>query len=282
MKERQHPQPSVGIGLRSKYFEYFLADIPQIPIGWLEVHPENYLYHYPNRKVLWKIAEKFPISFHCVSLSLGSSELPSKEHLENLKQLMNEVNPFMVSDHLSWNILDGFGYNDLYPLPLTHNSLNQITQNVNRMQNFFDRQLLIENPSTYLKFQTDEYSENEFLNLLVKSTGCGILLDVNNLYIQSVNHGWNILEYLNNLSWQAVKEVHLAGHIVSETGDFLVDTHNQPVCQDVWDVYRLAINKKNDVLTLIEWDDNLPKIDELFVEAKRALLYSEQLECHAL
>lgn len=277
MTDFQNPQPSVGIGLRSKYLNYFLTDIPQLPIRWLEVHPENYLYHFLNRRKLQTIAEKFPISFHCISLSLGSPDLPTTEHLKALKDLIGEINPFLISDHLSWNTLDGYGYNDLYPLPLSTDSLNHVRQRVQLMQEFFGRQLLLENPSTYLAFKKDEYTEYEFLNELSHLTGCGILLDVNNLYVQSVNHGWDISTYLASLNWAAVKEIHLAGHIQSKKGTFLIDTHNQPVCQSVWDVYKEALQYQPNACSLIEWDEDLPDIQILFDHARQAIAYGEKI-----
>ena len=277
MTEFQNPQPSVGIGLRSKYLEYFLVNIPQIAIGWLEVHPENYLHHYPNRKKIQKISERYPISFHCISLSLGSENIPSHEHLQSMKQLMNEINPFAVSDHLSWNTIKGHGYNELYPLQLTDSSLQRVAQHINILQDFFQRQLVVENPSTYLTFKGDTYSEAEFLNALVKKTGCGILLDVNNLYVQSVNHGWSTSHYLNDLNWNAVNEIHLAGHVKASDGNFLIDTHNQPVCQDVWELYKIAIQRQPHAYTLIEWDEDLPGISILLDQAQLATLYMEQL-----
>jgi uncharacterized protein len=276
MTDFQNPRPSVGIGLRSKYLEYFLVNIPQIPIRWLEVHPENYIHHTPNRRKLQKISERFPISFHCISLSLGSAELPSPEHLDAIRRLMGEINPFMISDHMSWNTLNGYGYNDLYPLPLTESSLNRMAMHINILQEFFQRQLLIENPSTYVTFKDTTYSEPEFLNALTKATGCGILLDVNNLYVQSVNHGWDVQTYLNELEWDAVKEIHLAGHVKASDGDFLIDTHNQPVCPLVWEVYQGAIRRQPEAYTLIEWDEDLPEIDVLLDQARQASLYMEQ------
>jgi uncharacterized protein (UPF0276 family) len=266
----QNPQPSIGIGLRSKYLNYFLADVSPSPIRWLEVHPENYLYHYPNRKKLTTIADKFPISFHCVSLSLGSPALPPKEHLEKVKQLINEINPFILSDHLSWNTLDGYSYNDLYPIPLTQESLNHMIQQTQYIQEYFNRQLFLENPSTYLTFQNDTYTEYEFLNELTNATGCGILLDLNNLYVQAENHGWDIYAYLSNLNWEPVKEIHLAGHIQAYSEDFLIDTHNRSVCQEVWDLYKIALQYKFDIYTLIEWDDDLPDIQILIDHAQQA------------
>jgi uncharacterized protein (UPF0276 family) len=276
MTDFQNPRSSVGIGLRSKYLEYFLVNIPQIDSGWLEVHPENYLHHYPNRKKLQKISERYPISFHCISLSLGSESLPCREHLQSMKKLMDEINPFAVSDHLSWNTLKGHGYNDLYPLELTDTSLQRVVQHINILQDFFQRPLLIENPSTYLSFKGDTYSESEFLNALVKKTGCGLLLDVNNLYVQSVNHGWNTHAYLAELNMDAVKEIHLAGHVKASDGNFLIDTHNQPVCQEVWELYKVAILNQPPAYTLIEWDEDLPEIDVILNQARQAALYMEQ------
>lgn len=272
----QNPQPSVGIGLRSKYLEYFLVNVSQIPIGWLEVHPENYIYHYPNRQKLQKISERYPINFHCVSLSLGSASLPSREHLEALKQLIDEINPFMISDHLSWNTLGGYGYNDLYPVSMTESSLNRMAMHITILQEFFQRPLLVENPSTYLSFKGNVYSESQFLSVLSKRTGCGILLDINNLYVQSINHGWNTTAYLNELNWDAVKEIHLAGHISALDGSFLIDTHNQPVCKQVWELYQDVIRHHSKAYTLIEWDEDLPEIDILLDQARQASSYMER------
>lgn len=275
MTEFQNPLPSVGIGLRSKYLEYFLVDIPQIPLGWLEVHPENYIHHYPNRKKLKHISERYPISFHCVTLSLGAEELPSKDHLDHLRKLMNEINPIMISDHLSWNTFRGYGYNDLYPVLMNDASLNRMSMHIQLIQEFFWRQLLIENPSTYVEFKHHTYSEPEFLNALSCKTGCGILLDVNNLYVQSVNHGWDIDMYFNTLDWANVQEFHLAGHIQSPEGCFLIDTHNQPVCKNVWDMYQEAITRQPNAKTLIEWDEDLPDIQVLFQQAEQAIKIRE-------
>lgn len=275
MTDFQNPLPSVGIGLRSKYLEYFLVDIPQIPLGWLEVHPENYIHHYPNRKKLQRISERYPISFHCVTLSLGSETLPSKEHLDQLKQLISEINPILLSDHLSWNTFRGYGYNDLYPILMNDSSLKRISTHIQLIQDFFGRQLLIENPSTYVEFKDQGFSEAEFLNALCRNTGCGILLDINNLYLQSVNHGWEIDAYFNALDWSHVKEFHLAGHIQSPEGRFLIDTHNQPVCDAVWVLYQRAIRHQPNSKTLIEWDEDLPDISLVLKEAEQAMKIKE-------
>lgn len=274
MQDCKNPLPSIGIGLRSNYLEYFLIDIPQIPIGWLEVHPENYLYHYPNRHKLLKISEKLPLSFHCVTLSLGSTELPERDHLMRLKQLMDDVQPFMVSDHLSWNTLGHHSYNDLYPLPLTFESLECVARNIQIVQDVLNRPLLIENPSTYVTYKSNDYMEYEFLNEVSQTTGCGILLDLNNVYVQSINHQWDVGSYMNGMDWSKVHEFHLAGHIQSTDGGFLIDTHNRPVCEAVWELYADAIQRQPNAKTLIEWDDDLPDIQVLFDHAEKAAAVS--------
>jgi uncharacterized protein (UPF0276 family) len=277
MTDFQIPRSSGGIGLRSKYLEYFLVDVPQTSVGWLEVHPENYLYHYPNRRKLLQISENYPISFHCVSLSLGSIELPSHDFLLLLKRLIHDIQPFIVSDHLSWSTLGHHGYNDLYPMPLTEESLDQMVLNIRVLQDFFDRQLLIENPSTYLTFNENTFNEPEFLNALVTATGCGILLDVNNLYVQSVNHGWKVDEYFHQLNWSAVREFHVAGHVVSKDGSFLIDTHSRPVSDAVWSIYQKAMEYQPEAFTLIEWDSDLPEIDVLLNQLEIAKTYGMKL-----
>jgi uncharacterized protein (UPF0276 family) len=160
-------------------------------------------------------------------------------------------------------------------MPMTESSLNRMAMHITILQEFFQRQVLIENPSTYLSFKGNTYSESEFLNALTKATGCGILLDVNNLYVQSVNHGWDASAYFHDLDWRSVKEIHLAGHIKALDGDFVIDTHNQPVCPSVWDLYQDAIRKQPKVYSLVEWDEDLPEIDVLLDQARQASVYME-------
>lgn len=269
--EFQLPQPSVGVGLRSKHFEYFLTDVPQTFDGWLEVHPENYLYNFQYRNKLLKLAETYPISFHCVTLSLGS-ELPPAKHIHELKLLHDEVRPFAISDHLSWSAFGKHTYNDLFPLPLTKEALGVVVENINTVQRVFGRRFLIENPSTYLAFEQSGYVEPEFLNALVNETGCGVLLDINNVYVQSVNHSFNAFEYIDALDLSSVKEVHLAGHTRSDDNNFLIDTHNKPVTNAVWELFRYFCRKvgSESFCTLIEWDSDLPEINVLLNEANTA------------
>lgn len=276
----QLPQPSVGVGLRSKHFEYFLADIPQIFDGWLEVHPENYIHNFSNRRKLLKISEKYPISFHCVTLSLGS-DLPPTEYLNELKMLHDEIKPFAISDHLSWTAFEQYSYNDLFPLPLTAEALSVVAQNLNTVQEVFGRTFLIENPSSYLSFDQSEYSEPDFLNSLAKETGCGILLDINNIYVQSVNHSFDAFEYIDALNLTAVKEVHLAGHTISDDKTFLIDTHNKPVPKPVWELFSYFCSKvgSESFCTLIEWDSDLPEIDILLSEVNTASQYIREALC---
>lgn len=274
----QVPRSSVGVGLRSKHFEYFLTDVPQTFNGWLEVHPENYLYNYPKRKKLLKVSETYPIAFHFVSLSLGSS-LPTDAYLQDLKELMGAVDPFMLSDHLSWSALNGYTYNDLFPVPMTNETFKHMLVNVEKVQGIFGRQFLIENPSAYITFQNNDYTEPQFLNDLAKQSGCGLLLDVNNVYVQSVNHGWDAYGYIDELNLNCVQEVHLAGHVFSDDKTFLIDTHSKPVAKPVWDLFEYVCKKMHfqPFYTLIEWDNDLPAIDVLLQEARIAETYLAEI-----
>ena len=209
----------VGIGLRHRHFQEFIENKPDVP--WLEVHTENFFSKdSTSSKYLAKIRQDYPISAHCVGLSLGSAKVdcPVREqHLKNIKSTLDWLQPSMVSDHLSWSASDGVHYlPDLLPIPYTEEAFNVVTANINRVQDVLQRQLLIENPSSYLTFVDSTILEWDFLGQLSKSTGCGLLLDVNNLYVSAHNHGFDALMYLNKLPRSAVKEIHLAGYSMSQ------------------------------------------------------------------
>lgn len=264
------PAEPVGIGLRHPYYEEVLET--DLNLGWLEVHPENYFGGGTHRHFLSKAREKFQLSLHAVGLSLGSDQPVSEDHLRSFKELIDIFQPFNISDHASWSASGNAHLNDLLPLPYTQESLDRLARNVARCQHYFGRQILVENPSTYIAFKENEMSEYEFMNRLSDTTGCGILLDLNNIFVQAFNHGYDAFEYINNINADAVGEMHLAGHSEREVegGTILVDTHSKPVRKDVWDLYEHAVRRVGVVPTLIEWDQDFPTLETLVGEADKA------------
>lgn len=261
---------SAGIGLRSPHMAEVIARQPEI--GWLEVHTENFLHGGAARKSLDKIRQSYAISLHGVGLSLGSAGGIDLLHLERVKRLVCELQPALVSDHLSWSACDGMFLNDLLPLPYTREALDVFKANIFRAQDALGRTLLIENPSAYLQFPQSDMSEAELLAELARSTGCGILLDLNNLYVSAVNLGFDPLLYLEELPAEAIGEFHVAGHHRNETenGVVLIDDHGSSVGCDVWHLYGAAVRRFGPQPTLIERDSNLPALDELIAEASLA------------
>ncbi|PJB69038.1 MAG: hypothetical protein CO093_11665 [Alphaproteobacteria bacterium CG_4_9_14_3_um_filter_47_13] len=275
MNADKYPLPAVpfraaGIGLRTKHYEDILVQKPDI--GWIEVHPENYFGGGMHRHYLGKAREHYPLSLHAVGLSLGSDQPVDENHIKKFKELIDIFEPFQVSDHASWSASGNAHLNDLLPLPYTEETLCRLCENIDRVQTCFGRNILVENPSTYLSFTIDEMPEYEFMNELAERAGCDILLDVNNIYVQSVNHGFDPYDYINNINVFPIKEIHLAGHTerVFEDGSILVDTHNRPVRDEVWELYRHTINRLGAIPTLIEWDGDIPALVELVHQSDKA------------
>lgn len=265
---------SAGIGLRPQHYRDVLETTPAV--GWFEVHSENYfgkggapLYY------LEKIREDYPISLHGVGMSLGSVDTLDGQHLAQLKGLMARIEPGLVSEHLSWSSFGGDYLNDLAPLPYTEDVLGHLANRISQVQAVIGRQLLVENPSSYLEYEYSTYQEQDFLNELSRRTGCGILLDINNVYVSCQNHGWNALDYLQGIAPDRIGEIHLAGHTVNNVSgkEILIDTHNQPVCAAVWALYQTALQLYGSKPTLIEWDTDLPALSTLIDEAKQADVY---------
>lgn len=264
-------QNPAGIGLRHAYYKDVIETKPAV--GWLEVHPENYFGGGAHRHYLSKARELYPISFHAVGLSLGSVERVSRNHLQQIKELIKIYEPFQVSDHASWSMSGNAHLNDLLPLPYTEETLSVLCRNINETQDYLGRCILVENPSTYLAFKASVMPEWEFMNEAARRTGCRILLDVNNIYVQSRNHGFDAFEYLRGIEGNHVGEIHLAGHTEqkTESGDtVLIDTHNSLVRQEVWDMYGFAVGRFGSIPTLIEWDQDFPPLQTLVAEADRA------------
>lgn len=268
-----------GIGWRAPHFRELLAQRPAI--GWLEVHSENFFgeggqpLHFLERA-----RALYPISLHGVGLSLGSVDALSREHLSSLKRLVDRFEPGLVSDHLCWGSIGGRYLNDLLPLPYTEEALALVCRHVDQTQTFLRRQILVENVSSYLQFTASTIAEWDFVAEVAKRTGCGILLDVNNIYVSSVNHGFDPLHYLDAVPAAAVQEIHLAGF--DHNGHCLIDTHGNPVFGPVWNLYGEALTRTGPVPTLIEWDTDIPALDVLLGEANkaRAIMHEWHLQEH--
>lgn len=264
----------IGIGLRHPHYQQILEEKPAI--DWLEVHTENFMLQGgPLLDQLFSIRQHYPLSFHGVGLSLGSAQPICQEHLKRIKKLVQHFDPVFISDHLSWSRIGHHYVPDLLPLPYNDESLTVMVNNIDQAQNYLQRTLLIENPSSYLEYQTSTYTEAAFLTKLVKRTDAKILLDVNNLYVSSFNHGWDPCEYLRTIPLQAVEEIHVAGHSEAKDGEhvLLIDSHDHVVCQEVWDLYRDTVQQTGLVPTLLEWDTAIPALEILLQEAKKAVDY---------
>ncbi len=260
-----------GIGLRAQHYEQVLEMLP--PLGWVEVHSENFFEGGAALHTLIKVRENYPVSLHGVGMGLASPGPIDHQHLSALKRLCDRVQPAAVSEHLCWNSTGEFVVNDLLPFPYTRASLSHVSVRVEQVQEKIGRRLLIENLSSYLSFARSEMSEGEFLAELAKSTGCGILFDVNNLYVNSKNLGVDPESFIRALPSNAVMEYHLAGHSVRD--GCLVDTHSDRVCNEVWDLYRLALQQVGNRPTLIEWDNDTPDLSVLLEEAGIAQSHME-------
>lgn len=268
----------VGIGLRAPHYRDLLERLPEL--GFLEVHSENYFGaggqpHY----FLQHLRGHYPLSLHGVGLSLGSAEPIDMAHLRKLKILIQRYQPGLVSEHLCWSSAGGRHLNDLLPLPYTEEALAIVSRKVRQVQDYLGRQILLENISSYLEYTTSDIPEWRFLAELVKLSGCAILLDVNNIYVNAVNHGYDATQFIMNIPREAVQEIHLAGF--DQGAGLLIDTHGKPVHDDVWTLYRLALQRFGCVPSLIEWDTDIPPLDVLLAEAGKAKVMLQHEDRHA-
>ena len=263
----------VGIGLRTPHYRDLLSR--DTCTGWLEAHTENYLgdggY---DLHVFSRLRERYPVSLHGVGLGLGSVHGFSTTHLQRIAALAKRVEPCLVSEHLCWGAVADRALNDLLPMPLTREALALMCSRVSRMQDALQRRVLVENVSTYLRFTADEHDEAGFLNELAQRTGCGILLDVNNLYVNQCNHGSDAAAHIDAIAVGHVGEIHLAGHLVTDLA--VIDHHGDRVAETVWTLYRRALKRFGNVPTLIEWDTDVPALDVLLDEAARAQKYQAE------
>ena len=256
-----------GLGLRSPHYEAVLNEPHDV--DWFEVITENYLV--PGGKPLHyldRVRERFPLVMHGVSLSIGSTDPLDRGYLAQVRALAARIEPAWISDHLCWTGIDGRNVHDLLPLPYTEEALAMVVERIAQVQELLGRRILLENVSSYLKFQASDMSEWEFLREVAQRADCAILLDINNIYVSSVNHGFDALTYLEAMPRDRVRQFHLAGH--SDCGGHLIDTHDHPIVEPVWDLYRAAVERFGDVPTMIERDDNIPPLGELVAELETA------------
>jgi len=261
-----------GVGLKPEHYKEILATNPDI--GWFEVHPENYMgAGGPPHRYLTEIRDRYPLSLHGVGLSIGSSHRPDRHHLQRLKGLIERYQPGQFSEHLAWSTHDEGFLNDLLPLPYTPETLNTVCEHIDEVQSFLGQTMLLENPATYVVFTESSIDEIDFLSEISKRTGCGLLLDVNNVYVSCTNHRRDPAAYLDRFPLAHVGEIHLAGHAedIDDAGDrLLIDAHDRAVLAAVWQLYERLIARSVPIPTLVEWDNNIPDWPTLFSEAQAA------------
>ncbi|HEV7241158.1 MAG TPA: DUF692 domain-containing protein [Thermoanaerobaculia bacterium] len=261
------PSLGFGVGLRSAHFSYVLEHQP--PVDWFEIISENFIDNRGwARHVLDRVAERYPVVMHGVSLSIGSTDPLDVSYLTKLRALAEDIRAAWISDHLCWTGVAGRTTHDLLPLPLNEESLHHVVDRIRAVQDFLGRRLVIENPSSYASFTTDTMPEWEFLAAMAEEADCALLLDVNNVYVSAFNQGFDPVRYIESLPADRIAQFHLAGH--TNHGTHIVDTHDGHVIDPVWNLYRLACSRTADVSTLIEWDANIPEFPVLHAEALAA------------
>lgn len=260
-----------GIGLRAPHHERFACESPAA--AWVEVHSENFFVEGgPQLDLLSRVRDRYPLSLHGVGLALGSSDPLDCGHLKSLRRLVDRFEPGLVSEHLCWALVDRVHFNDLLPLPYTEEALVHVVSRIGQAQDYLRRRILIENLSSYLDYNFSTIPEWEFLSEVARRSGCGILLDVNNIYVSSRNIGFNAYDYVVGVPADLIEEIHLAGHSINkvDNGEVFIDTHNDLVAGPVWDLYFALCSLVGSVPTLIEWDTDLPPLEVLLAEAARA------------
>ena len=271
------PDLGLGLGLRHQHFQHILNHEPEV--DWFEIISENFMYSRGKpRYILNQLAERYPIVMHGVSLSIGSTEELNYDYLALLKELADEINSPWISDHLCWTGVQGVNSHDLLPLPLNEETFEHVCDRVIEVQEFLERPFIIENPSSYVGFKQTTIPEAEFLRRLVKETGCGLLLDVNNTYVSCFNSGDDPVKYIESLPHESIVQMHLAGH--QHCGTHIVDTHDREVAAEVWELFRLAWQKTGGVSTLLEWDGNIPAFDICHEELNKARNFMGENSMH--
>ena len=270
MNDTISPFAGYGLGLRNEHYADFLEG--DVPIDFVEVISENFMLDGGRPlRILEQVREKYPVVLHGVSMSIGTAQGVDDAYLGRLKELAQRIDPLWISDHLCWTRNNAHNSHDLLPLPLTFEALDVVCANVNKVQETLDRQILLENPSSYLTFPEDELSEWEFIAAMAQRTGCYLLLDINNIYVSAHNHNFTADDYLAGVPHERVRQIHLAGHT---PGDIIIDTHDRPIADGVWALYKKAIGILGPVATMIERDGNIPPLSELLTELNLARAYA--------
>jgi len=268
------PYLGYGLGLRTEHYDYVLNNQPNI--DWFEVVSENFMVAGGKpRYYLDAIREQYPIVMHGVSMSIGSSDPLNWDYLKQLKTLINQVQPAWISDHLCWTGVNNTNAHDLLPLPYNDDVIKHIVERIKTVQDFLGQQILIENVSSYLTFKDSKMNEWDFYSRVVEEADCLMLLDINNIYVSARNHQFDALEYINRVDKKRVQQIHLAGH--SDYGDYVIDTHDNDICPDVWELFSIALKKFGKVSSMIERDDNIPAFSELEEEFKQMRQIGESL-----
>ncbi|PJJ08349.1 hypothetical protein CLU83_1611 [Flavobacterium sp. 1] len=266
------PNLGLGLGLRSQHFEHILQNKPEV--DWFEVISENFMdSHGRPRYILHQIAEQYPVVMHGVSMSIGSTDPLNFDYLKSLKQLAAEVKPAWISDHLCWTGVLTTNSHDLLPLPLNDESLKHVCNRIRQVQDYLERPLIVENPSTYASFNNSTLPEWEFLRIMTEETGCGLLLDVNNVYVSSFNNDFDPVEYIYGIPHDKVVQMHLAGH--QNCGNYIIDTHDREVTNQVWKLFQLAYQLSGEASVLLEWDGNIPAFEVYHSELLKSKQYMD-------
>ncbi|MET0984956.1 MAG: DUF692 domain-containing protein [Steroidobacteraceae bacterium] len=272
------PFRGFGLALRSQHYADFLNR--DVPVDFVEVISENFMIDGGRpRDVLRRVRERHPVALHGVSMSIGSADGLDRQYLRRLRELVDGIEPLFVSDHLCWSRIERFSSHDLLPLPYTEEALDLVCTNIGIAQDVLGRALLIENPSSYLTFAQSVSSEWQFLDAMCARTGCDLLLDVNNIYVSAMNHGFDPIAYVDGVPAHRVRQIHLAGH--SQGKELLIDTHDSPVAAPVWALYERALRRVGDVATMIERDDAIPALEALLTELDIARAIDARLERRA-
>lgn len=263
-----------GLGLRSPHRELVLETKPEL--GFFEVITENYFeQHQGYIDYLQELKKHYNIITHGVSLSIGSPQELDQNYISKVKEFIDKIDPLFVSDHLCYTGTHGINTHDLLPVPYTKDSLNNIVEKIKKLQGFYCRQIVLENPSSYLEFKSSEMSEYEFLVELAEKADCLLLLDINNIYVSAFNHGYNPIKYLDAIDSKKIAYIHLAGH--KNKGTYILDTHSDHVIDDVWNLYKHTIKTKGIKPTMVEWDENIPEFDVLYNEVIKAKNFAEEV-----
>lgn len=266
------PNLGLGLGLRNEHFEHILENSPEV--DWFEVISENFMDSFGRpRNILKQIAEKYPVVMHGVSMSIGSTDPLNVDYLKSLKTLADEVKPAWISDHLCWTGVLTTNSHDLLPLPLNDESLKHVCDRIRQIQDYLERPMVVENPSTYASFKNSTIPEWEFLRLMTEETGCGLLLDVNNVYVSSFNNDFDPVGYINGIPHDKIVQMHLAGH--QHMGNYIIDTHDREVTNQVWKLFQMTYQLAPEASILLEWDGNIPPFDTYYAELMKSKKYMD-------